>query len=59
VLLYELLAFLGDLDRVRRQFEPIQYQEPERDAAVQVYCIDHRERGRRESGKGGAEKGTS
>lgn len=35
--LFELLAFAGDLDRARKQIEVINYNEMERDAAVQSY----------------------
>jgi type VI secretion system protein ImpE len=35
--LFELLAFAGDLDRARKQVEVINYNEMERDAAVQSY----------------------
>src|SRR6185312_14954825 len=35
--LFELLCFAGDLDRARRQIEPIQYDDPELHGAVTLY----------------------
>ena len=35
--LFELLAFVGDLDRARRQVEAIRCEDPQRDATVQLY----------------------
>src|SRR3954469_5292556 len=37
LLLFELLAFAGDLDRARRQVEAIHYDEVERATALQTY----------------------
>lgn len=37
LLLFELFAFAGDLERARRQIEAVHYGEPERDAAAATY----------------------
>jgi type VI secretion system protein ImpE len=37
IFLFELLAFAGDLDRARKQIDAVQFNEMERDTAVQGY----------------------